>query len=69
MARQRLIRLGSRTGTPPFDWEKPATWPAAPQGVEAVYLSYYPDPATPGATDAIRAFTDLAVRRGVRDDE
>ena len=31
-----------------------------------MYISYYPDLAAPGATDAIRAFTELAVRSGVR---
>jgi uncharacterized protein YbjT (DUF2867 family) len=65
-ARHQPVRLGSRSGTPPFDWEKPATWPRALRDVEAVYVSYYPDLATPGATDAIRSFTELAVRRGVR---
>ncbi len=65
-ARHRPVRLGSRSGVPSFDWEKPATWGGALQGVEAVYVSYYPDLAAPGATDAIRSFTDLAVQRGVR---
>lgn len=65
-ARHRPIRLGSRSGTPPFDWDTPATWPAALQDVERVYVSYYPDLAAPGATGAIRSFTELAVRSGVR---
>ncbi len=65
-ARHRSVRLGSRAGTPPFDWEQPATWPGALQDIEAVYISYYPDLAAPGATDAIRSFTGLAVERGVR---
>ena len=59
-------RLGSRSGNPPFDWENSATWPGALRDVEAVYVSYYPDLAAPGATAAIRSFTELAVRRGVR---
>jgi uncharacterized protein YbjT (DUF2867 family) len=33
--------------------------------VGAVYISYYPDLAAPGATEAVRSFTDLAVKSGV----
>ena len=64
-ARGLPVRLGSRSGTPPFDWTAPETWPAAVQGVEAVYVSYFPDFTAPGAVDAIRAFTALAVSSGV----
>ncbi len=59
-------RLGSRSATPPFDWENPGTWDAALKSVKAAYVSYYPDLTVPGATDAIRAFTELAVKKGVR---
>jgi hypothetical protein len=47
-ARHQPVRLGSRSGNPPFDWENPATWPGALGDVEAVYVSYYPDLAAPG---------------------
>ena len=60
----RSVRLGSRSGSPPFDWEAPSTWPAAVHGVRSIYLSYYPDLAAPGAADAISAFTELAVKSG-----
>ncbi len=36
------------------------------QGVGAVYISYYPDLAVPGAAEAVSAFIDLAVENGVR---
>jgi uncharacterized protein YbjT (DUF2867 family) len=65
-ARKVPVRIGSRSATPSFDWENRSTWPAALVNVDAVYISYYPDLAAPGATDAIRAFTELAVRSGVR---
>ena len=65
-ARKVPVRVGSRSATPSFDWDNRSTWPAALTNVDAVYISYYPDLAAPGATDAIRAFTDLAVRSGVR---
>jgi len=66
MARNLPVRIGSRSGEPPFDWENAATWPAALRDVRAVYISYYPDLAAPGAADAIRAFTEVAVKSGVR---
>ena len=42
-------RIGSRSGQPLFDWSDQATWAPALQGVGAVYVSYYPDLAIPGA--------------------
>ena len=60
------VRIGSRLGEPPFDWEDPATWHAATAHVHAAYVAYYPDVAVHGASDAIRAFSDLAVANGVR---
>ena len=60
----RSVRLGSRSGSPPFDWDDPSTWPAAVHGVRSIYLSYYPDLAAPGAAEAISAFTELAVKSG-----
>jgi hypothetical protein len=49
------VRRGSRTASPPFDWEDPATWPAVLDGVTAVYVSFFPDIAVPGAPEAIAA--------------
>jgi uncharacterized protein YbjT (DUF2867 family) len=65
-ARHLRVRHGSRSGTPPFDWENRATWAPALLGVKAVYVSYYPDLAAAGATDAIQSLTNLAVKSGVR---
>lgn len=59
------VRIGSRSGTPPFDWENDATWEPALDGIGAVYISYYPDLAVPGAAEAVGAFSRLAVERGV----
>lgn len=60
------VRIGSRSGTPAFDWQDRSTWENALDGVTAVYLSYYPDLSFPSAYDDIKALTDLAVRGGVR---
>jgi uncharacterized protein YbjT (DUF2867 family) len=65
-ARGLPVRVGSRSGQPPFDWENPDTWPRALEGVESVYVSYYPDIAIPGAPEAVRSFAELAVQSGVR---
>jgi len=59
-------RIGSRSANPPFDWNDSETWDAAIDGVQAAYISYYPDLSLPGADEAIRAFTSLAVQRGVK---
>jgi uncharacterized protein YbjT (DUF2867 family) len=60
------VRVGSRGATPPFDWNDEAGWDACLQGVEAAYITYAPDLAMPGATDAIRAFVERARRHDVR---
>jgi len=65
-ARGVPTRVGSRSGEPPFDWEDRGTWEAALRGVGAVYISYFPDLAIPGAADTVGAFAELAVASGVR---
>ena len=60
------VRVGSRSGTPPFDWEDRGTWGTALNGMAAAYVAYQPDIAVPGAVDAVRAFADLALGHGVR---
>lgn len=60
------VRIGSRSAIPSFDWENRASWASALKGVGAVYISYYPDLAAPGAAEAIGAFADLAVGMGVK---
>ena len=65
-ARNLPVRVGTRSGAVPFDWENPATWAAALRDVKAVYVSYYPDLAAPGATQAIQEFTKVAVSSGVQ---
>lgn len=62
----RAVRKGSRQSNPPFDWADQNTWDAVLDGVTAAYISYAPDLAIPGATDAVRAFVERAVKQGVR---
>jgi uncharacterized protein YbjT (DUF2867 family) len=59
------VRHGSRSADIPFDWDNPQSWPAALEGVDKVYLTYYPDLAVPGSVDAVSKVTELAKDAGV----
>ncbi|MGI5170669.1 NmrA family transcriptional regulator [Spirillospora sp. CA-253888] len=60
------VRVGSRTGRPPFDWEDPSTWADAFAGAGSAFLMHYPEIEWPGAGDAVAAAARLAVDAGVR---
>jgi hypothetical protein len=59
-------RVASRSANPPFDWSDQSGWDAVLDGVTAVYVSYAPDLAIPGATEFIRALVERAVEKGVQ---
>ena len=59
-------RIASRRATPSFDWNDSSNWNAVLDGVNAAYISYAPDLAIPGATEAVRRFVELAVSKGVK---
>src|SRR5918999_5612066 len=63
-ARGLPVRVGSRSGEPPFDWEDRSTWAPVLEGVGSAYVSHHLD-AVPGAAETLGSFADLAVRRGV----
>jgi uncharacterized protein YbjT (DUF2867 family) len=65
-ARGIATRVGSRSAQPRFDWQDRSTWAAALDRVRSVYVSYYPDLATPHAVDTVGSFAELAVAKGVR---
>jgi uncharacterized protein YbjT (DUF2867 family) len=60
------VRIGSRSGAPPFDWTDEGSWGPALDGVRAAYVTYHSDLAFPGAADTVRSFANFAVNRGVR---
>jgi uncharacterized protein YbjT (DUF2867 family) len=60
------IRMGSRSANPAFNWQDASTWPAALEGMDAVYIAFQPDLAVPGAIETIGTFIDTAVAAGVR---
>ena len=65
-ARGVPVRIGSRSGSPAFDWDDRSTWAAALDGTSAAYISFFPDLAVPGSVDAIEAFSEAALAAGCR---
>jgi len=65
-AEGRRVRPVSRSTDPRFDWQDDTTWAPALDGVDAVYITYFPDLALPGAAETVDSFARLAVERGVR---
>lgn len=63
-ARNLPVRPGSRAAQPPFDWNEPDTWAPALAGASAVYVSYFPDIAVPGAPEAVDALAATALDAG-----
>lgn len=59
-------RIGARGATPSFDWNNKKTWPKTLEGIEKMYVTYYPDLAVPGAKEAIESLTVLAKELGVK---
>src|SRR4051794_41814590 len=56
------VRVGSRAL--PFDWNDAATWDGALDGIDVVYVSFFPDLAIEGAPEAVGAFARPAGERG-----
>lgn len=59
-------RVGSRNASPSFDWGNKDTWVHVLEGMEKMYVTYYPDLAVPGAKAAIESLTYLAKELGVK---
>ena len=60
------VEPASRSSATYFDWTDPDSWVEALDGVDATYITYFPDLALPGAAETVRAFVDVALDRGVR---
>jgi uncharacterized protein YbjT (DUF2867 family) len=60
------VRVGSRSAEIPFEWNDQNTWLPVLQGMDAVYITYQPDLAVPGAEDSIRTLSKLAVECKVK---
>lgn len=60
------VRIGSRSASPPFDWEKPEDWSKALRGMEKIYITFQPDLAVPGALEAIEELTKQAKKSNIK---
>ncbi len=60
------LRIGSRMGNPAFDWQQSDGWLQALSGIDAVYITYQPDLAAPGASAHIRLLVEKAKEQGVQ---
>ena len=59
------VTIGSRRGTPAFDWDDYTTFAPALKGMQRAYIVYYPDLAVPGAKEAITALAEAALKEGL----
>jgi uncharacterized protein YbjT (DUF2867 family) len=64
-ARGIATRPVSRSTTPSFDWNRPDSWAAALEGVSKAYVTYQPDLAVEGASEAIEKLAELALMKGL----
>ena len=63
-ARGHAVRRAARGTDLPFDWEDRTTWAPVLAGVDAVYVSYFPDLAAPEAPERIAALVEEARAAG-----
>ena len=59
------VRVGTRGGSPAFEWNDPSTYAQALKGMDRAYIVYYPDLAVPGAREAIMTLTETALKEGL----
>lgn len=60
------VRIGSRVGSPQFDWQIPSTWDRILHNVTAAYIAYSPDTGFSGAAETIAEFAHRAIASGTR---
>ncbi|NBC05416.1 MAG: NAD(P)H-binding protein, partial [Bacteroidetes bacterium] len=60
------VRVGSRSATPSFQWEDPSNWSEVLEGIDRMYIVFYPDLAVPGAYEAIQRLINVAKVAGVK---
>jgi len=60
------VQIGSRSATPPFQWEDPSNWSRVLEDIDRMYIVFYPDLAVPGAYEAIDRLTEVAKTAGVK---
>jgi uncharacterized protein YbjT (DUF2867 family) len=64
-ARGIVTRTVSRSTATPFDWTRPETWGPALDGVSKAYVTYQPDLAVAGSSEAIAELGGIARAKGL----
>jgi uncharacterized protein YbjT (DUF2867 family) len=59
------VRRASRNSAHPFAWEDPGTWAQALAGASALYVTYFPDLAAPGAPAVLDELGKHASAHGI----
>ena len=65
VAANKPVKAASRTGDVRFDWQDKSNWPEVFGNVKAVYVTYFPDLAMPGAQEDISTLCTLARQQQV----
>lgn len=65
LARGIATRPVSRSTAPSFDWTDPSGWGAALAGVKSAYVTFQPDIAVEGSTEAIVKLCEMARHAGL----
>lgn len=60
------VLMASRSTTPAFDWTDTKTWADILPGVGAIYITFQPDLAVPGAVETVGRFIDQALAAGIK---
>jgi len=63
---EQNVRVGSRNGSPSFEWEDPSNWNKVLEGINRMYIVFYPDLAVPGAYESIEKLIVTAKAAGVQ---
>ena len=65
-AKGEVVRLGSRSASPSFDWHKRDNWAEVMDGITHLYITYQPDLAVPGAFEAVTELVERAKEAEVK---
>ena len=60
------VKIGSRSETPAFDWQDSYNWQDLLDDIDAVYITYQPDLAVPGALQSIEKLISKIKKSSVK---
>lgn len=62
----QIVRIGSRSESPAFDWQDQSTWNEVLKDMDMVYITFQPDLAVPGALEAIESLVKEAKKCSIK---